>query len=60
MLAEKDDYSELFMKLHILDKLCALLKTSNPDIKKDVLWLLSNYIFDAAPANDVLCKQQLL
>jgi hypothetical protein len=59
MLAEKDDYTELFMRLQLLDRLYAALKNSSKDVRRDILWLLSNYISEAGPANDVLCKQQL-
>jgi hypothetical protein len=59
ILAERDDYSELFTKFNIIDKLSPILQSPNPQIKKDVLWLLSNYIFDAAPSNHVLSNQQI-
>lgn len=60
ILAERDDYSEVFMKHQLLDRLYPLIKVSKAEMKKDILWLLSNYISDSGSANDLLCKTNFL
>lgn len=68
ILAERDDFSEVFMKYQILDRLSILLQNQEQSIKgeeasqrncremmkKDIFWLLSNYICDSGSANAVL------
>lgn len=69
ILAEREDFTEIFMKYGLMDRMQKLLQGLNQqgfdkkmrqELKKDILWLLSNYICDSPPANDVLYRQNLL
>ena len=73
ILAERDDFSEVFMKYQILDRVSVLLhnqsvsvqgedsslRSNRQTMRKDIFWLLSNYICDASSANYVLNHEDL-
>ena len=73
ILAERDDFSEIFMKYQILDRVSVLLhnqsisaqgedaslRSNRQTMRKDIFWLLSNYICDASSANYVLNHEDL-
>lgn len=60
LLAEREDYNEVFRRWGLLDRLGGLLKGSGLEVRKDVFWLLSNYIGDSGAANEVMCRSYIL
>ena len=60
ILAEAEDYAGDLTKYQILDKIYPLLSNKSWEMRRDGCWLLANYVFETAPANELLCKQNIM
>jgi hypothetical protein len=60
ILAESEDYAGDLTKYHLLDKIYPLLSHKNPTVKRDTCWVLSNYAYETAAANEILNKKNIM
>lgn len=59
ILADKGQYAFILQKYNVLDLFGSLLSCSDPALRKDTCWAISNYAFEKNPATDVVYNLKL-